>query len=368
MEIICFIASLSSGGAERQLCMLSGFLASQGHRVSMVNYTDAPDHYKVPSGVSVIKLGQGRSKFSKILSVFRFFLKVKADAIVSFGQRDNFFALIPLMVRRKPIVIAGERNVTIGKPSIYERFLLAILYRRADYIIPNSYSQRNYLLKLKPNWHNKIRTIINYTDIEALKPDKAENINNDIIEIGIFSRFVPQKNCLNFLKAISIVHMALGQQLKFCWFGNLHPVGNANTQYMALIKETIKLNGLEEIFEMHDHVSDVPSQMKRFTAVCLPSLKEGFSNSISEALCLGKPVLASDVSDNSVLVKNGVNGFLFDPTQVEDIASAILKFASLTIEEKIEMGKQSRIIAENLFNKEDFINNYESLISNRRLL
>ena len=99
-----------------------------------------------------------------------------------------------------------------------------------------------------------------------------------------------------------------------------------------------------------------------YDAICLPSLKEGFSNSISEAICAGKPLLVSDISDNKVMVHDGENGYLFDPTSVEQMVEAVEKFYYLPIKLKSQMGKRSREIAENLFQKEKFINSYIELI------
>lgn len=39
---------------------------------------------------------------------------------------------------------------------------------------------------------------------------------------------------------------------------------------------------------------------------------EGMSNSLLEAMSLGRPLLASDIPSNRTLIKNGINGFLFN--------------------------------------------------------
>ena len=95
---------------------------------------------------------------------------------------------------------------------------------------------------------------------------------------------------------------------------------------------------------------------------CEPSLFEGFSNSISEAICCGMPVLASDVSDNGLMIKNGVNGFLFDPHNIHTIVESIVSFINLSEEEIYQMGIESRRIAEGLFDKGVFANGYIELI------
>ena len=121
----------------------------------MVNYSDADDHYQLLEGIDRKRLAYKKNRILKTLMILGYFLFVKTDVVISFGQRDNFFALIPLMLRRKIKVIAGERNVTNDKPSIYEKLLMFYLYKRADFVVPNSYSQRDYILKKKPQWEKK---------------------------------------------------------------------------------------------------------------------------------------------------------------------------------------------------------------------
>ena len=58
----------------------------------------------------------------------------------------------------------------------------------------------------------------------------------------------------------------------------------------------------------------------------------------------------------------GVNGFLFAPTDVNSMCDAFCKFFQLTQNQIIEMGVNSRQIAETLFDKDNFINSYVRLI------
>ena len=104
--------------------------------------------------------------------------------------------------------------------------------------------------------------------------------------------------------------------------------------------------------------------MTKYDAIMLLSLSEGFSNVLSEAICCGLPVVASDVSDNYIMVKDSQNGYLVDPLNIGQMATTIMKFLSLPNEERIEMGYRSRDIAEKLFSKDDFRSKYVQLIEN----
>ena len=68
-----------------------------------------------------------------------------------------------------------------------------------------------------------------------------------------------------------------------------------------------------------DHVtftgarSDTPDLMRSFDVFVLPSLNEGISNTILEAMATGLPVVAGRVGGNPELVADGVTGRLYDP-------------------------------------------------------
>lgn len=364
MKVVCFIATLSGGGAERQLLLLASLLKSRGHEISIATFGDVPDHYSIPNGINRVHIARDRSRVRKIAAICRYFLSVKTDAVICFGQRESSLALIPLLFRRKIKAIAGERNLTTTKRSMYERLLSFGLYRRANWIVPNSYSQNRYLSNRYPYLGSKIKTIINYTDIEKLLPDFSIS-NGDNIKIGIFSRFVPQKNCLNFIKCLDKVKKAIGEGVQIHWYGDSRQKGQED--YVKQVFSLIDNLNLGDIFVIHPPVKNVAEVMKSFDAICLPSLSEGFSNAISEAICLGKPMLASDVSDNSLLIHHSENGYLFNPHDIDDISNKIISFCQLPLKNRQIMGHKSREIAEKLFNKENFINSYLNILSNQKV-
>ena len=136
---------------------------------------------------------------------------------------------------------------------------------------------------------------------------------------------------------------------------------------MKIISGTLKgrkINGynIDDVISLLPPVKNPALTMNNYHAICLPSLFEGFSNSIAEGICSGKPMLVSDVSDNSLMVHDEVNGFLFDPTSTESMKGAFLKFFSTSKEMKKDMGLNSRQIAEKLFDADIFIQKYIDLI------
>ena len=360
-KILFIVSSFGCGGAEHQCAQLINMLIDKGYEVKCASFGDVPDHYYISPKVNRIKLGPGTSTKKKILAVEKYLLTAKVDVVFAFSQRISCLTLFPLLLRPRVKVISSERNFTVGEPDKFEKILMKTgIYHRANYIVPNNYSQGEYLTKKKPSLAKKIHVITNYTDTNLYKSTPVPN--NIIPRLGIFSRFEKQKNFHSLLKALFILNQRCDYKYHIDWYGNHSFNTKAQKKYYDEGLKRIDDYMLNEYITIHEPTKNVAQLIPSFDAMCLPSLYEGFSNSISEYICCGRPVICSDVSDNSIMVHEGENGFLFNPLDVEDIVRAFSSYFSSSKEKRLLMGQKSREIAEQLFDKELFINEYIKLI------
>ena len=360
-KIHCFTESQAGGGAEHQMNILAGLLAENGYDVTLVTYAGLPDHYTVPNNVKRVEVGQSHNSLITFLRTFWYFLWVKTDGVISYRVACNARVLVPMLFRPWTKVIACERNYTVGRPTKFGKFVRDFLYYRADAIIPNSFSQEKYLESLNRSWKNKVQTIINYTDVDGFDVSSIPN-EDEVIRFCVFARFSKQKNPLGLVSAIKILKEKSVKPFEFHWYGAQNGnVNGFNQEYLA-VKKAVEDTGVEDVFIMHPATKNVIVEMEQYQAVCLPSFYEGFSNSISEGICCGRPMLVSDVSDNAMMVHEGENGFLFDPNDTDSIVNAFERFFALGQEQMEEMGKKSRAIAEQLFDKRVFVESYINLI------
>ena len=357
--ITCFIDSLSSGGAELQMSYLCDFLYDKGYDITLVTFGDVKDLHHVNENIKRVRLCQGGSRKSKVFSIFKYFATCKTDVVISFGQRENLLCIIPLCIRRKIKVIAGERNFTVGTPDRIEKLLNNYFYHRATFVVPNSYSQGKHLYTYKSYLKKKVKTITNYTDLALYNPKELPGGSTKMV--GIFCRYDLQKNYERFAYAVKLLKSKVTEPFMFVWYGDKTFLGRENHMYVEF-KSLVEKLGIGDVLKLEDHVLDVKSELDKYDIICLPSLHEGFSNSIAEAICCGKPMMVSNVSDNSVMVHNNENGVLFNPLDVDDMASSMATLIKKSPAELKEMAKASRTIAESLFNKEKFINSYIEII------
>lgn len=355
-NIICFIDSLCSGGAQRQIVGLACLLKENGYNVRVVSYYDNPFYKQIldNSDVENYVVGNTSNFYKRLWFLYKYFKHNECDVVIAFQRIPSMIVCVLKPLLKWGKLIVSERCTTqIITNGDKMRFWL---WRYTDYIVPNSYSQAHFIKQHIPRHFPKVVTITNFLDTEYFKPlDK--NVELEPMRILSVGRISPQKNILNYLRAIKKV-VDLGYHIKVDWYGNTDNVEYQNKCF-SLLKE---LN-LQNIVFFNDAISNIVEQYQTADVFCLPSLYEGYPNVLCEAMSCGLPVLCSDVCDNGLIAEDGRNGFLFDPTNYIDIAEKIIKYINSDTFSKKQMGDRSRQIALEKFSAEEFVRKYIDLIN-----
>lgn len=111
--------------------------------------------------------------------------------------------------------------------------------------------------------------------------------------------------------------------------------------------------------------SDVPDVMRGLDCFVLPSLAEGISNTILEAMACGLPVIATAVGGNADLVSAGTSGEIVPAGDVPALARALREWASAPERAKAA-GREGRRIIEQRFSLDAMVGAYEGVY--RRVL
>jgi glycosyltransferase involved in cell wall biosynthesis len=118
--------------------------------------------------------------------------------------------------------------------------------------------------------------------------------------------------------------------------------------------------GCEDLAWFAGERSDVPDVMRGLDCFVLPSLVEGISNTILEAMSSGLPVLATEVGGNADLVTEGVTGHLVPAGDVGAMAERILRLATEPGRAR-ELGRAGRTAVEQRFSLAAMVAAYEGL-------
>lgn len=88
---------------------------------------------------------------------------------------------------------------------------------------------------------------------------------------------------------------------------------------MKLISE----NKLADKVFLYGSRNDVPMILCDYDCFVFPSLVEGFSGAIVEAMFAGLPVLASDIPQNKEAITHLETGYLFSTGSADEVAKAM---------------------------------------------
>jgi glycosyltransferase involved in cell wall biosynthesis len=105
---------------------------------------------------------------------------------------------------------------------------------------------------------------------------------------------------------------------------------------------------------------DVADVLRALDVFVLPSLAEGISNTILEALACGLPVIATRVGGNAELLGGGETGTLVPAGDDESLAHAIVRYA-LAPELGRSVGRAARARAESLYGLDAMVSAYCAL-------
>jgi len=210
------------------------------------------------------------------------------------------------------------------------------------------------LFRLKLNLTHNIRVIHNGVDSDRFKK-RDVNINEYFpgfdgkIIIGTVGRLMSVKNHKWLIEAISEV---LGNKVKLVIVGS----GELNDQ----LKELISIKKLESDVLLYGGSSTPEILMSAFDIFVLPSISEGLSNTVLEAMSCGLPIVASNVGGNSELVSDKINGNLFELNNRTEFIENINKLIE-SKELRNAYGKASKKIVDDKFSLQVMTDNYQDV-------
>ena len=107
---------------------------------------------------------------------------------------------------------------------------------------------------------------------------------------------------------------------------------------------------------------DVRTIMQNADCLVLPSYREGLSKVLIEASSMSLPIITSNVPGCKDVVVDTVTGFLCRPRDSNDLAIKMEQMLNLEHHKRLEMGRQARQRAIDLFDIKHIIQTYKQVI------
>jgi glycosyltransferase involved in cell wall biosynthesis len=258
-----------------------------------------------------------------------------APLAVSRARVDLFHAphyvVSPLMPR--PYVVTIHDCIHLRFPQylpnrrahVYARAMMTMAARRASRVLTVSNASKEDILRYLGVPADKVEVIYNGLDARFAAPPTAEAIERVRDRYMLPSRFVlyagnikPHKNVDRLIEAYALVRQRGFEDLK------LLIIGEEVTRFPHL-RRLVHRHHLHGHVRFFGYVADATlSVLYRLASVFVfPSLYEGFGLPPLEAMAMGAPVIASNVSSLPEVV--GDAAILIDPTSPDAIADAIAR-------------------------------------------
>ena len=332
--------------------------ADSEDRQQVIEYEQCP-HFIIPMTRAITPL----KDFISLLKLIKFFKKEKPDIVHSHTPKAGLLAMLAAKYTGVPVrihTVAGLRFMTAEGVS---RQIMIVMEKitcwAAQYVWPNSFSLKQYILEKKLCKPSKIEVIGNGStngidltrfNTNELLPEILEATKNKInYDKSLFyflfvGRLVKDKGIEELVHAFESIYKD-NKNVRLVLVGSLEsdldPI-NSNTLNSIKSHPAIISVGWDNNVEYYFHLSNL---------FVFPSHREGFPNVLLQAGAVNCPVICSDIPGNTDIVVHGQTGLLFKTGDVLAIKEAM--------EQCLKNEEQLGVFKKNLFEK---INNQFSQI------
>jgi len=299
-RVALLVAHMSKGGMQK--CMSNFSLAMSGKVDHDILYfgTENPGFPFAGRQVDLnIEGSKTSSNRKRLLNFFKRCKKLRKhiqenhiDTVISYGEVAN---IVNVLVPKKRTILAVQvdlqRSFAPGWYGKMYRFLVTLLYRRADVVVAISESIARDLMETFHVPEHKVVSLCNIYDFEkvledskvALTPD-TEVLFKDPVVINI-ANLNQQKGQKHLINAFSRAKRAV-PNLQLVIIGR-------GAQEQPLKKHVIDM-GLESSVHFFGFQANPYKYLSRAKVFALTSLYEGIPTIVIEALLLGIPVISTD--------------------------------------------------------------------------
>ncbi len=346
--VMKLIRGLDSGLFEHYICTLRGAKA-QGEAWT--------------AGVTLLDAGGGGEGFQFNVPRLVKVMKAIRPAIVHSRNWGGIEALVAARIAGVPVALHSEHGYELQMASglkFHHRLLRHVVYRMGMAVATVTEELRNYHAAQAWWSPEAIKVLYNGVDGQAFSPQpqvrKATRerlgISEGAFVVGSVGRMIPLKDFFTLLRAAEVLVPEF-PNLRVLFAGS----GSELPKLSDYVTNSERLAGRVLFTGLADCVSELLNAMDVFV---LPSLMEGMSNTLLEALAVGLPVIATRVGGNPEVIAEGICGYLFTPQDVPGLASLL---RSLARDSRIreQFGRSARERALQNFSLQGMVRRYRDL-------
>lgn len=355
------------GGLENGVVNLINHMPLDRYRHAVISLTKVTDFRKriVRDDVEFIALEKPPGHALWIYpQLFKLFRKLR-PAIVHSRNLGALEIVVPAWAAGVPVRVHGEHGRDVGDldgSSKKYQWVRRIYRPFVTYFIALSRDLEHYLTSRVGVPQSTVVQIYNGVDAQrfhwvATRQPIAGCPFSDPAYwlVGTVGRMQTVKDQTTLARAF-IRALAISPELKASLRLVMIGDGPLRAQSQALLEQA----GFEALAWLPGERNDVPEILRGLDCFVLPSLAEGISNTILEAMASGLPVIATDVGGNGELIKAGRSGELVPVGDVEAMANSIVGYARDHVKAQAA-GQVGRAAVESQFSLAAMVQQYQGL-------
>lgn len=302
-RILFVIPYLVDGGAERALSNITRNIANEWEIDILVN-SDKVINYPCRGNIITLSIDK-EAKTSSVFFQFKVLLK-RVAKLRKLKRENHYTACISFLDSANVAnILSGKKycrvliscrcsmaNQTAWQYKYVVSPLIRIFYNKADKVVAVS---RGIAEELKSQFgiaEEKVGIVENGYDLEEIKAQSEETIND--VETAFFSdrkviitagRLEEQKAQWHLIRAFFEVQKTQ-KNLGLMILGE----GSLEKNF----KNLVKMLRIEDKVYFTGYTNNPYKYVSRADIFVMPSLYEGFPNALAEAICMGKPCIATD--------------------------------------------------------------------------
>ena len=349
MRLTFLLASLGSGGAERVVSLLANKMVECGHQVEIICLKFNDVYYQTDSRVKVtLAMQQTKNRFSELFWLRKYIKKQKPDVVIPFTEGVYCFTILSLLGTGIPI-IASERLDPAAMSPI-RKLLKWLLLPFADWLVVQTQSIKEYFPKSIQKKTSIIYNPVNNEVFRQIENGELKIENEERPRIISVGRLYPQKNQAMMIRAFAKVAVEFPD-----WQLVIYGEGPLRAELESLVS-SFKLQGR---VLLPGRTENVIEELRKSKIFCLSSDYEGMSNAMIEAICVGLPIVTTDVSGVKELIGDAVNGFVVGIGEIDSFSERIRDL--LRDEQKRKMFGRRNVSKAELFKIDTIVNKWESI-------
>jgi glycosyltransferase involved in cell wall biosynthesis len=244
----------------------------------------------------------------------------RIDVVHSHEFTMAVFGTVAARLVRRPHVITFHGSQTMTR-AFRRRAALRQAIRWSHCSVAVSDATRRQLVADLGGTSDRIGVVLNGVPVRSGTPDGVRRelgIREGEVVVLAVGNLDRRKGHAVLLQALIKLHR---EGLAAPW--RLVIAGGRGGPEREPLLDLARESGLEGRLNLLAQRDDIPDLLAAADVFAMPSLWEGLPLALLEAMVAGKPILASDTSGIPEAVRQGIDGFLTPPGDVESLAAAL---------------------------------------------